>query len=194
MSLWRVKHALSPSVEAALISAVVAYGLFVVWYASLSPLAVPVTAILATVPQPVTLDTDEWTRRDEPARGFAFALPPEWLVDDADPARVRLGRSVRELATAAAANEGILMETVSLGERAEIANLAAEDFAGTRPALYDVYVDGRHALFALTFERGRVRRQAIYVPMDAEALVIRAASTDPAVFATFVSTIKFYKP
>ncbi|WKZ29041.1 MAG: hypothetical protein QY323_05970 [Patescibacteria group bacterium] len=194
MSLWRVKHALSPSVEAALISVVVAYGLFVVWYASLSPLAVPMTAVLATVPQPVSLDTDEWTRRDEPSRGFAFALPVGWLVDDTDPSHVRLGRSVRELATAAAANEGILMETVPLGAREEIANLVAEDFAGTRPALYDVYVDGRHALFVLTFERNRVRRQAVYVPMGEEALVIRAATTDPAVFATFVSTIKFYKP
>jgi hypothetical protein len=189
-----VKHALSPSVEATLISVVVAYGLFVVWYASLSPLVVPVTAILTTVPQAVTLDTDDWMRRDDPVRGFAFALPPHWLVDDADPSRVRLGRSAKELATASAANEGILMETLSLGEREEIANLVAEDFADARPALYDVYVDGRHSIFAITFEHYSVRRQAIYIPMGKEALVVRAASTDPAVFATLVSTIKFYKP
>lgn len=194
MSLWRVKHALSPSVEAALISVVVAYGLFAVWYASLSPLIVPVTAVLATVPQPVSLDIDDWKRHDDPVRGFAFALPPLWLIDDADPSRLRLGRSPKELATASVANEGILIETVKLGEREEIANLAAEDFADARPALYDVSIDGRHSVFAIAFERSSVHRQAVYVPMGQEALVVRAASTDPAVFATLVSTIKFYKP
>lgn len=194
MSLWRVKHTLSPSVEAALLSVVAAYGLFAVWYASLSPLAVPITAILATAPQAVPLDTDAWRRHDDAVRGFAFAAPPNWLIDAADPLRTRLGRSVKEIATAAAANEGILIETASLGERGEIASLAAEDFAGRRTAFYDVSVDGRLAVFAISFDNGRVKRQALYIPDGEEALVVRAASTDPAVFAALVSTITFYTP
>ncbi len=194
MSLWRVKHALSPSVEAALISVVAAYGLFVVWYASLSPLAVPLTLVLATVPQQVSLDTDTWVRHDDPARGLAFAVPPNWLIDTADPSRIRLGRSVKELATAAAANEGILLETVALGEREEIMNLAVEDFADRRAATYEVSVDGHPSLFLIAFDKTQVQREAIYIPMGKEALVVRAAAADPAVFATLVSTIKFYTP
>ncbi len=192
MSLWRVKHALSPAVEAALIGVVASYGLFAIWYSSLAPMAVPLTALISSVPQPVSLDTDAWSRHD--VNGFAFAVPPEWTIDTSDSTRIRLGRTIHELATAGAAGEGILLETVGLGEREEIANLVSEDFSERRPAVYDVAVDGRPSLFAISFENARVRGQAVYVPMGAQALIIRSTELDPAAFATLVSTIKFYKP
>ncbi len=192
MSLWRVKHTLSPIVEASLLGVVAAYGLFVIWYASLAPMAVPVTLSISSVPQTVTLDTDAWSRHD--ANDFAFAIPPDWRLDMSDATRIRVGRSVPELATAGAASGGVLIATVPLGDRQEIANLAAEDFSDARAASYDVGVDGRSAIFKTAFQNGRVIRQAVYVPMGRTALVIRSASVDPSVFATLVSTIKFYKP
>ncbi len=195
MSLWRVKHTLSPLVEAALVAVVAAYGLFAIWYASLAPFDVSSTALLSTVPQPVPLDIDAWTRHDVPSEGYAFAAPPDWLVEAADPARVRLGRSSKELETAPASGEGVMIGSVALADRQDVSDLAAQDFAGTRAAFYDVSVDGHPSVFAIAFENGRVKRQAIYVPAGkGSALVASAASADPAVFAAFVSTIKFYTP
>lgn len=173
---------------------VAVYGLFAVWYAALAPLAVPFTGLLATVPQAVPLDTDIWTRRDDPARGFAFAIPPDWLVDASDPATLRLGRSARELATAGTFNGGIVIAKDALPERQEAANAVAEDFAGSRAATYDVMVDGRPAVFAIAFENARVKRQAVYIPDGKNVIVVGAAQADPAVFAALVSTIKFYAP
>lgn len=191
MSLWRVKHTLSPVAEAAVVFLALAYGLFGIYVFSLRPFAVAALSPVGAVPEPVVLDIDAWTRHDVADAGYAFAAPPGWIVDASDPASVRFGRSAKELARAGLEGDGVLIETVPLHERREVQNLAAEEFAGARPALYDVAIDGRSALFAVEFSGGRIRRQVVYVPSDGAALIFRAARLDPAVFATFLSTVKF---
>lgn len=192
MSLWRVKHTLSPVVEAALIAVVASYGILAIYLSSMRPLVVATLSPVVSLPQPVSLDTDAWSRFDDPAYGYAFALPPAWTADASDPSSVRIGRSAKERAEAPDAGEGILIQSVALGPRQQIENIAVADFADERPALYDVSVDGRPALFSVAFENARVVRQAVYVQDGARAVVIRAATIDPAVFATFVSAVKFY--
>lgn len=185
---------MSPVIEYALVATVAAYGLFGIWLSSLRPFAVALNAPSSTLHAPVTLDIDAWSRRDNRAYGYAYAVPPGWIVSAGDPAAVRLGRSIKDIGLAPADGAGILVEVAPLHERREVQNLAAEDFAGSRAALYDVAVDGVGALFAAELERGRIRRQAVYVPMGDAALVIRSAALDPAAFAAFVSTVKFYAP
>ena len=202
MSLWRVKHTLSPVVEYALIAMVAAYGLFGIYLSSLRPFVVATTSPATAINEPVPLDPELWTRHDVRAYGYAFAAPPGWLVDDRDPARVRLARSLKELGLAGREGEGILVESIPLYEGKAIEDAAAADFAGHRPALYDVAVDGRLSLFAIEFESGRVLRQAVYIPLPASprerdsaftrALVVRSARLDPAVFAAFLSDVRFY--
>lgn len=192
MSLWRVKHTLSPVVEYALVALVAAYGLFGIYLSSLRPFIVATNAPVTSVNEPVTLDAGRWTRHDARVLGYAYASPPGWLVDDSDLARIRLGRSSKELAAAGRDGEGILVELIPLYEGKGIEDAAAADFAGSRPALYDVSVDGRLALFAVAFENGRVARQAVYIPMGDHATVVRSARADPAVFAAFLSDIRFY--
>lgn len=185
---------MSPLVEGALIAVIAAYGLLAIYFASLRPLAVATLSPSVSLATPTTLDTDAWSRHDVAPFSYAFASPPGWVVDLDDPTDVRLGRSAKEMALAPSQGEGIAIEAVGLGERQEAQNLAAEDFAGSRPALYDVSVDGVPALFAVAFENGRVRRQAVYVPLGDVVLIARAAWVDPSVFAAFVSTLKFYAP
>lgn len=194
MSLWRVKHTLSPVVEYALVALVAVYGLFGIFLSSLRPFTMAAISPSGIVHEPIPLDTDEWTRHDNRTLGYAFAAPPGWIVSESDADAVRVGRSAKEIASAPTEGGGILLEALPLHERREVQNLAAEDFIGTRPALYDVSVDGVPALFAVVFDRGRVRRQAVYVPMGDTALIISSASMEPAAFATFVSSIKFYLP
>ena len=186
---------MSPLVEYALVAVVAAYGCLAIYVVSLRPLAIASAPTAAALPQPVTLDIDAWSRRDVPAYGYAFAVPPGWDADASDPADVRLGRSAKERAAAPEEGEGLAIESVALPPRQQVENLAAADFEGQRPALYDVSVDGRPALFAVAFQGRSVRRQAVYVPRGAASvLVIRSAWLDPAVFATFVSTVKFTTP
>jgi len=192
MSLWRVKHTLSPVVEYAVVAVVASYGFLAIYFSSLQPLATATGAPALALPQPVSLDTDAWSRYDDAAFGYAFAVPPGWTADAGQPASVRIGRSAKERAEAPNEGEGIQIQAAALGERQQVENIAAADFAGMRPALYDVSVDGRPALFAVAFENARIARQAVYIPDGDLALIIRAATTDPAVFATFVSTVKFY--
>ena len=192
MSLWRVKHTLSPIVEAALIAVVASYGFLAIYLSSLQPLVEATQSPAVALPQAVSLDTDNWTRYDDVAYGYAFAAPLAWTVDVSDPASVRIGRSAKERWLAPNEGEGIQIQAVMLGPRQQIENVAAADFDGLRPALYDVSVDGHPALFAVAFKDARVFRQAVYIPQGDTALVVRAAATDPAVFAAFVSTVKFY--
>lgn len=192
MSLWRVKHTLSPIVEYALVIVVAAYGFFAIYMFSLDPLMVATVSPAEVLPQPVTLDLNAWTRWDDAPSGYAFGVPPGWMVDQADPGSVRLGRSPKERAMAPNDGEAIQVQVTPLEPGQEIERIAAADFEGMRPALYDVTIDGRPALFAVAFVNGRPRRQAVYVPYGSSALIVRAAETDPAVFAAFVSTIKFY--
>jgi hypothetical protein len=187
-----VKHTLSPVAEAAVVFLAVAYGLFAVWFASLRPFAVATLSPSGALREPIVLDVEAWTRHDAPGAAYAFAAPPDWIVDAMDPASVRLGRSAKELADAPAAGEGVLLETLPVPEGQDVATLAAREFSGRRPALYDVAVDGRPALFAVEFMRGRLVRQAVYVPGGETAPVVRSASMDPAAFSVLISTIKFY--
>lgn len=170
---------------------VAAYGLFGIYFSSLRPFAVASATPVGTFREEIPLDIDAWERRDDRARGFIHGVPPGWIVEASEPDRLRLGRSSREAAMAPDGG-GILVETVILGERQEVQNVAALDFAGSRPALYDVAVDGRPALFAVLVEQGRVRRQVVYVPMGSSALAIRAGALEPAAFSAFVSTLKFF--
>lgn len=192
MSLWRVKHTLSPIVEYALVGVVASYGFLAIFFSSFQPLVVATLSPIVSLPQPVSLDIDAWSRQDDLAYGFAFAAPPGWTVDQSDPAKIRIGRSAKERAQAPDLGEGIVVEEVTLLPRQEIKNVAAADFDGKRPALYDVSVDGRPALFAAALENGLIRHQAVYVSSGTSALIVRASFVDPAVFATFISTIKFY--
>ena len=192
MSLWRVKHTLSPIVEYALVAVVASYGLLAIYAVSLQPLAAATLSTPTALPQPVTLDTDAWSRSDDAAYGFAFGVPPGWIADQADPSFVRIGRSAKERQAAPLDGEGMTIESVALPPRQHVENLAASDFAGGRPALYDVSVDGQEALFAIAFEDGHVSRQAVYVPRGTSVLVIRSARTEPSVFSALVSTVKFY--
>jgi len=192
MSLWRVKHTLSPVVEYALVVMVAVYGLFGIYMAAIRPLVVASTVPVTAVPEPVPLDPELWFRRDNVGQGYAYAVPPGWQVDDGDLSAVRIGRSVKEMGMAGREGDGLLVETVPLYEGKTIVDAAASDFAFSRPALYDVSVDGRLSLFAVEFDRGRVARQVAYVPMGDRALVVRAADLDPAVFAMFLTHVRFY--
>jgi hypothetical protein len=192
MSLWRVKHTLSPVVEYALVIVAAAYGLFGIYLSSLRPFVVATTEPIASVSEPVPLDPALWTRHDDKEYGYAYAVPTGWLVDDSDPARVRIGRSLKEIGLAGEDGGGVLVEVIDLYDDKRIEDVAVSDFSGRRPALYDVAIDGRPALFAIDFENGRVARQVVYVPLGKRALVIRAARTDVAAFAMFISDLKFY--
>lgn len=86
----------------------------------------------------------------------------------------------------------MLVKVIDLYDGERIEDLAASDFSGRRPALYDISVDGRLALFAIDFENGRVARQVAYLPMDKRILVVRSARADVAAFAMFLSNLKFY--
>lgn len=192
MSLWRVKHTLSPFFEYASVGVAAAYGFLAIYLVSLRPLAVAALSPVSALPQPVSLDIDAWTRWDDQAYGYAFGAPPGWTVDQSDPASVRIGRSAKERGLAPNQGEGIQIQAAALEPRQQVENIAAADFESLRPALYDVSVDGRPALFAVAFVNGRVRREAVYIPDGGMALIARATGTDPAVFSAFVSTIKFY--
>jgi hypothetical protein len=194
MSLWRVKHTLSPVVEYALVALVAVYGFFGIYMSSLLPFVVATNSPVTSVSEPVSLDQETWTRHDNATYGYAYASPPGWLIDDRDPAAVRLGRSSKEIESAGREGEGIIVIVTPLYEGKAVEDAAASDFYGRHPALYDVTVDGRAALFAIDFERDRVVRQAVYVPLGDRALVIRSARLDPAAFAAFLSDIRFYSP
>src|SRR5690242_108339 len=112
MSLWRVKHTLSPVVEYALVALVAVYGLFGIYLSSLRPFAVAATSPVTSIREPVPLDPSLWTRHDDRVYGYAFASPPGWIVDDLDPARVRIARSAKELAMAGQEGEGLVVERI----------------------------------------------------------------------------------
>jgi hypothetical protein len=185
-----MKHTLSPTIEYALVALVAVYGLFALYLASVEPFAVITTADIRSLRPRVDLDTDTWERRVDLDEDYVYGLPPGWIVDASDPARIRLAPSLRHLPVAGVGT-GLVVEALTLGERRQIENVAAEEFAGRRPALYDVSVDGHEGLFVVDFEGRRLRRQVVYVPRDGRALVVRGGTTDPAAFAAFVSTIKF---
>lgn len=168
-------------------------GAVAIYLSSLSPFVTLTTADIRSWSPPVTLDTDAWTRFRNPAYGYEYGAPPGWIAVADDPADVKIARS-----PGAAIRFGdapvMSVETRALGERLQPENIAVQDFAGTRPALYDVGVNGREGLFAISFRNGRVRDQAVYLPMGDVLYVFRGGNVDPAVFSAFVSTIKFFTP
>jgi len=199
MSLWRVKHSLSPIVEAALIAVVACYGFLAIFFDALKPHTVDMLSPIMAVRPAVSIAIDTWERHDDTVHRYAFAAPHGWIVDDRNPSAIRIGRFAKEAADAPEEEYSLLISSVPIQPRQQIENLAAADFAQARPAVYDVAMDGRPAMFAVAFENGRVSRQAVYVvltpPSDASpgtALVIRAGRLDPAVFSTLVSTLRFY--
>lgn len=192
MSLWRVRHGLSPVIEYALVALTIVYGLFAIYLASLKPLEVAFVADVRSLPRPVTLDLDAWERSENVAYGYSYAIPPGWIIVSDDGSRVVLARDFKRSWLAGHDGaEGLVIEVLPLGPRQEVQNVAAEEFRGLRPALYDVAVDGRDSLFAVSFDGGRLERQAVYVPAEGRAYVVRGGATDPAVFAVFVSSIAF---
>lgn len=190
MSLWRVKHTLSPALEASVIALALAYGVFAVYLSSLHPLAVQTTAGIRALSAPIDLDTDHWLRSRNEARGYLYAIPPSWRVADDDPDRVVLGANE---AVAAGRRTGprIVIEAHPLRERGEAVNVAVADLFGTRPALYDVTVHGRPGLFAVRFDGRRLVEQTVYVETGRDVLVFRGGDMEPEAFSAFLSTVKF---
>ncbi|HTK60127.1 MAG TPA: hypothetical protein VL283_02885, partial [Candidatus Baltobacteraceae bacterium] len=127
MSLWRVKHTLSPVVEYALVALVAVYGFFSIYMSSLRPFIAATTSPVTAIPEPVSLDPESWTRRDDAAIGYAYAIPAGWVVDDRDPAAVRIGRSTKALELAGREGEGILVVSIPLYEGKGIEDAAAAD-------------------------------------------------------------------
>lgn len=183
---------MSPVVEKSLVVLAAAYGFFAIYLASVHPLVVLTTADIRSIPRPITLDTDAWERHENAKRGYQYAVPPGWAVDDADPDHVVAARARGRLAEAREGWGGLIVEVMELGPRRQAENVAAADFAGQRPALYDVSVYGQEGLFAIAFENGLVSRQAVYVPLGDRLYAFRADRLDPAVFAAFISTVKFF--
>ena len=189
MSLWKVRHPYSPFIEGALIALAVAYGIFAIYLASVKPLVVALTSDIGNAPAPITLDTDEWSRSTNVESRYLFGVPKGWIVEASNAQRVAVGRSRQAIL----AREGgaIVIETRAIGDRNQIENIAADEIADARPALYDVSVHGRPGLFAVEFENGRIVRQTVYVQVGERVHIIRAGSMDPAAFSAFVSTVKF---
>jgi len=189
MSLWKVRHPYSPFIEGALIALAVAYGIFAIYLASVKPLVVALTSDSGNAPAPITLDTDEWSRSTNVESRYLFGVPKGWIVEASNAQRVAVGRSRQAIL----AREGgaIVIETRTIGDRNQIENIAADEIADARPALYDVSVHGRPGLFAVEFENGRIVRQTVYVQVGERVHIIRAGSMDPAAFSAFVSTVKF---
>lgn len=189
MSLWRVKHTLSPVIEKTLIILMLGYGFFAIYLASVKPLVVLSTSEISAVQPKLSLDTDLWDRKKNSAFGYLYAVPPGWAVDDSDPENVILASGSGYLLNAK--GDRIRIEAVAKGDRIQAENIAVNDLAGKRPALYDVGVHGRSGLFAVTFRNRRIQEQAVYLEVDDHVLVFRGGSMDPAAFSAFVSSIKF---
>lgn len=189
MSIWKVRHSLSPIIEASLIALALAYGVFVIYLASVKPLVVALTPDVRSVPAPLSLDTDEWIRATNVSARYVFGIPKGWTVDDSDTNRIIVGRNLRALRKPA--NNAIIIETRMLGERNQIENIAVAELSDSRPALYDVAVHGRPGLFSVEFLGNRIMRQTVYVQSGRKVHIIRAGSLDPAVFSAFISTMKF---
>jgi hypothetical protein len=168
-------------------------GVFGIYAQSLRPLAVETTALITALSSEIDLDTDAWDRHRLEAQGIQFAVPPGWRVSTDDPDRVIAAESPRTIAMPGT-GRAVFIESSPMEPRRQPENAAAEEFAGRRPALYDVGVDGHEALFVVSFRRGRVDRQAVYLEKDGRLFVFRGDGLDPAAFSSFVSTIRFFTP
>lgn len=192
MSLWKVRHGLTPPVEYALVALTVAYGLFAIYLATIKPLEVAFVSDVRNLPTQVPLVVDSWERCENVPFGYTYAIPPGWVADGPDSSRLRIARYEKQLLTAGrAGREGITVEVVPLEPEQGVEDLAFAEFQGRRPALYDVGVDGRPALFVIDFRGSKIDRQSVYVPAEGRAYVIRGGATDPAVFSAFISSIEF---
>ena len=187
MSIWRVTHSYSRVVEASLIALALAYGIFAIYLASLRPLVVALTADIRNVPEPVSLDTDAWQRATNVSERYLFGVPIGWRVSSPYESRVEVSRAGKT----SISREVIVIETKPIGDRNQVENIAADDFVGSRPALYDVAVHGRPGLFAVAFDEGRIVRQSVYVQVGERMHVFQTGAMDPAAFSTFISTVKF---
>lgn len=188
MSLHRVRHNLSPVAEAALIAVALAYGVFAVYLASVRPLVVAVTADIRSVPEPIDLDTDRWQRATNVEGRYVFGFPNGWIAESrGEDIVIASGRRAVETG----AGDRITIETRPIGDRNQIENVAVEELAGSRPALYDVAVHGRPGLFAVEFDGHRIADQTVYVQVGDRVHIFRAGGMDPAAFSAFISTVKF---
>jgi len=194
MSLWRVRHGLSPVVEKSLVALAALTGALAIYLASVEPLVVSTTAGISNLPGQVTVDTDQWSRHGNVAYGYQYGVPPGWKADETDLSRVVIAGSSALLRAFPDASRVLSVEVRKLGERRQAENIAAEDFAGRRAALYDVAVDGYEGLFAVSFQGSRADRQAVYVARGGLVYIFRGDRLDPAVFSAFVSTIRFFIP
>lgn len=192
MSLWRVRHGLSPVFEAALITLAAGTGVLAIWLATVRPFAYPATIAIRSIAGPIPLDTDSWSRSRNVVYGYEYGVPPGWVMDDSDPSRVALARNL--LALTAPLGARVTVEVRPLAERQDASNVAAEEFAGHSPALYDVGVAGHPGLFAIAFVNGRVGSQAVYVQRGENVVVIHGDGMNPAAFSAFISTIRFFTP
>lgn len=193
MSLLRVRHNLSPLVEKSLIAVALLAGLLAIYAAQALPFVAPVTWSVGTVPQPIPLDLDAWTPARNAAHSYVYAVPPGWIVDDAHPSVILVARDRGSLIVGLVGNV-LKISVKPLGERRQVEDLAAADFAGLRRATYEISASGHPGLFVVAFENKMTGRQAAYVPRGSNVLVVRGDGVDPAVFSAFVSSIKFFTP
>jgi hypothetical protein len=193
MSLWRVKHNLTPFVEKSLVAVAVLAGLAVVYVAQATPLAVPLTWPVNSVPGPISLDVDSWSQARNDVYSYDYSVPPGWLTDTSDPSHVVVAQD-RLALKAGFYGSALTLDLRELGLRQQVENLAAADFAGVRVATYDISVSGYSGLFVIAFENGRPARQSAYLVRGRNVLVVRGDWLDPTVFSTFVSNLKFFTP
>jgi len=189
MSIWKVRHPYSPVIEAALVALALAYGIFAIYLASLRPLVVALTADIRSVPPAIPLDTDEWERATNVGSRYVFGIPKGWHVEASNAQRVVVSRKPQMTPDLSA--DAIVIETRLIGERNQIENIAAVEYEGARPALYDVAVHGRPGLFAVEFDGRRIVRQTVYVQVGDRVHIFRTGALDPAAFSAFISTVKF---
>ncbi len=189
-----MKHTLSPFVEKSLVALAACAGAVFIYFASIEPFVAATTAGINSVPERVTSDIDAWTRASSAALGVQYGIPPGWAEKAAADGRVLITPAPGLVEAAGRGATVFSMELRQLGAREHIENVAAAEFAGTRPALYDVAVDGREALFAASFNAdGRIAQQAVYVLRGDKTLIIRGDRIDPPTFSSFISTVKFFK-
>lgn len=189
MSLWKVRHSLSPVIEASLIALAMSYGIFIIYLASVRPLVVAITSDIRSVPVAISLDTDEWDRATNVGSRYLFGIPSGWVIETSSEQRVAIARNHQVLDSQG--DDMIVIETRLIGERNQVENIAAAEFSDVRPALYDIAVHGRSGLFSVEFNRGRISKQTVYVQVGDRVHIIRSGGMDPAAFSTFISTIKF---
>jgi len=175
--------------EAVLVILAIGYGIFAIYLASVRPFVVVLTTGIGTVPEPLSLDTGDWRRATNVSGRFVFGVPPGWVLDATALDRTIMARDRQHLLHGGP--DAIVIETRYVDEDTRVEDVALRESALARPSLYDISVHGRPGIFAVEFTDGRIARQTVYIGVGDRIYVFRASVLDPAVFSTFISTVRF---